>query len=151
MMTDGDKAVDEETATKARERVKALMESRPRPEDAQAKVMGVLNEAQKKALQGAMTRLREDGAKKGKAPEAGAPGKPAKELSDEEILNDPRLPERMKEKLKGMSAEERAEALKRLRDRLSNADGPGKRGAGGGGEEKKAPSSKDVKVPAQPK
>ena len=146
MMTPGEDApkVDAETSAKARARLTEIYAGRPKPEDAQAKAWSTLTEPQRTILQAEIKRVNEEMAKKGKPGAGGGGLEDLKGKSPEEIMNDPRVPERLRERLKAMTPEERKEAVKKFLDR--ERGGP-KRG-GDGGEGKPAPKPSDVNVPA---
>jgi hypothetical protein len=140
------KPVDAEASAKARARLSEIAAGRPKPEDAQAKAWAVLTEPQRTILDAEVKKLSEEMGKKARE------GRPGGDLSDlkgktpEEIMNDPRIPERLRERLKNMPAEQREEAIKRFLER--------ERGGGKGGEkggEKPAPSPSDVNVPRPPR
>jgi hypothetical protein len=144
MAPPADAKPDAEASKKALARIQEILASRPNPETAQTKAWSTLSDSQKKLLEAEIKRLTEEMQKKGKPGEAGNLDD-LKGKTPEEIMNDPRVPERLRERLKNMSPEERKEAIKRFLER-SREGGP--RRPGGDGEGKPAPKSSDVNVPA---
>jgi hypothetical protein len=136
------KPVDAEGSAKARARLTEIAAGRPKPEEAQAKAWAVLSEPQRKVLDAEVKKLSEEMGKKMRE------GRPGPGLSDlkgktpEEIMNDPRVPDRLRERLKNMPADQREEAIRRFLER--------ERG-GQGGEKKPAPKSSEVNVPRPPR
>lgn len=150
MMDPAENKVDAETSAKARARLAEILAGRPKPEDTQAKVFARLTEAQRKLVQEEIARLRQEMEKRAKDAKGAGAGSLVDELkgkSAEEIMNDPRVPERLRERLKNMTPEEREHAIKRLKE--SGLEGG--RPARGEGKDKPAPKSSDVDVPAAPK
>lgn len=125
-MTDSKPAVNSEESGKARERLKAIFDGRPKPQDTQTQMYAVLSETQKKLVQEALQKQRDEATKRltEKKKTAGGEEKPAGNLGDlknksaDEIMNDPRVPERLRERLKAMSPEDREKAVARIRERL---------------------------------
>lgn len=130
-------AVNAEEAGKARERLKAIFDGRPAAKDVQTKIFGVLTDTQKKLVQDALQKQRDElatraaskkaPAKSNSAPTADPKGEKKsgaaadlKGKSADEIMNDPRVPERLRERLKAMSPEDREKAIKRVRDRIQS-------------------------------
>lgn len=144
MMAPPETKADPEASKKAVARLQEIYAGRPKPEDAQAKAWSTLTEPQRTILQAEIKRVNEEMQKKAKPAEGGGGLEDLKGKSPEEIMNDPRVPERLRERLKNMTPEERKEAVKKFLDRER---GSPKRG-GEGGEDKPAPKSTDVKVPA---
>lgn len=150
-----------EDAAKARARVAEIFAGRPKPEDAQAKAWVVLNDSQKKLVQDEIARLQKEAesrmgkpaepAKPGEMPKPGERANPAdlaKQLegkTPDEIMNDARVPEALRERLRNMSPEERARAVERFRERLRNGEGLPRRG-----QDKPAPKPDEVNVPKSP-
>lgn len=135
---------DAEASKKALVRIQEILAARPKPEDAQTKAWSTLSETQKTTLQAEIKRLTDEMQKKAK-PADGGNLDDLKGKSPEEIMNDPRVPERLRERLKNMSPEDRKEAIKRFLER-SREGGP-RRGREEG-ENKPAPKPADVNVPA---
>jgi hypothetical protein len=154
MMSDG-KAVDEATHTKARDRAMQLIEGAPQPRDLQKKVWAVLSaeqrpvvEAQVKRMQAELEKRRTDQMESRKGEKAPGAADSAKTPTWEQVKNDPRVPQQMKDRLERMSPEQRDEAIKRLAERRrQGAEQGGKGGKGEKGEKKKAPGVQDVNVP----
>lgn len=149
-MDSSGKPADVQASAKARDQLLELLKSRPKPEDAQAKIWANLTDAQKPLAEKELARLREQAQKAAAKPgEKGGQDALLEELKNktpEEIMNDPRVPERLRERLRNMTPEQREQAIKRLRER--GAEGlRGRRDAA----DKPAPSSDDVQVPSQPK
>ncbi len=124
------KKVDSEAAAKARARLMEIYAQRPKPEDAQVKAFAVLSEAQKSAVQAQLARAKEEMTKR-----AAANAKGEKKVKDgltldgpmvnktpEEIMNDPKVPERLRERLKNMSPEDRAAAIKRYMEQSKSPE-----------------------------
>jgi len=139
-------------AAAARARVAEILAGRPKPEDAQAKAWSVLTDAQKKLVQEEIARLQKEAESRTGTPakpgEEMNPGELAKQLegkTPDEIMNDARVPEALRERLRNMSPEERARAVERFRERLRNGEWRPQRG-----ENKPAPRPDEVKVPKNP-
>lgn len=130
---------DPEASKKAVARLQEIYAGRPKPEEAQAKAWSSLTEPQRTILQAEIKRVTEEMQKKAK-PGEGQNLDDLKGKSPEEIMNDPRVPERLRERLKNMTPEERKEAVKRF---LERERGPKREG----GENKPAPKPSDVNVP----
>ncbi len=121
-------AMDPKAAEDARARLKELLQGAPKPADTHVKMFAVLNEAQKPVVEKELERLKKEtqgrrepgkidkGLEKGKGSVKNKPGADAKPLT----LNDPRIPERMRERIKSLPPEQQAEALKRASERLRN-------------------------------
>jgi len=151
MMSDG-KAVDEATHTKARDRAMQVIEGAPQPRDLQKKVWSVLTaeqrpvvEAQVKRMQAELEKRRSEQMESRKGEKAPGAAAPAQAPTWEQIKNDPRVPQQMKDRLEKMSPEQREEAIKRLAERRRQGAEQG--GKGAKGEKKKAPGVQDVNVP----
>lgn len=130
-------AASAEESGKARERLKAIFDGRPAAKDTQTTMFGVLTDTQKKLVQDSLAKQREELSKRAatkKAPRktdadpaTGASGEKKsgaaadlKGKSADEIMNDPRLPERLRERLKAMSPEDREKAIERVRERFKS-------------------------------
>lgn len=140
---------DAEASAKARARLMEIYAGRPKPEDAQAKAWSVLSEAQRKIVQEEVAKLQKDAGKRAARPAGGGALSDLKSKTAEEIMNDPRLPEKLRERQKAMTPEQREDAIKRLKER--GVEGLRERRANGGGADKPAPKPSDVNVPAEPK
>lgn len=157
--------IDAEAAAKARARLMEIYAQRPNPQDAQAKAFAVLTQPQREAVQAQLARAKEEMAKR-----AGANAKGEKKVKDgltldgpmanktpEEIMNDPKVPERLRERLKSMSPEDRAAAIKRYIEQSKGGEKAikptkeSRRNGESGGSNKPAPSPSDVNVPQAPK
>lgn len=129
----------------ARARLKELIAQAPKPEQARSKMWGVLSEPQRKLVEVELAKTREEmanrAADQGKKKNAGADGE-----GPVMSMDDPRIPEKARERLKNLSPEQREEAIKRLKERRPEN---GKRPAG----RKPAPPLEEVDIPApeQPK
>ncbi len=157
-----EKKVDPEAAAKARARLMEIYAQRPKPEDAQVKAFAVLNEAQRTAVQAQLARAKEELGKRGAANAKGAKkvteglklDGPATSKTPEEIMNDPKVPERLRERLKNMSPADREAAIKRYMEQARNGEKvkkptkEGQRNGEPGGVDKPAPKPSDVNVPA---
>jgi hypothetical protein len=105
----------------ARERAKELLDQAPKPAEAHEKIMAILTDAQRPVFERALKEARKDfesrGADAGPKPAAGQPL----------TLDDPRIPERARERIKRLPPEQQEEALRRLRDRVQRppGDAPG--------------------------
>lgn len=116
-------ANEKEEASKRR--LIEIMESAPKPKDAQAKVMSVLNEPQKELVKIEIERIRK--AAEQNRPAAGA----GPDLSG--------LPETARRRLENLPPEQREEAIKRLREQRAQRKA---------GEARPAPTPDEVNVPA---
>lgn len=122
-----DEKADAEAAAKARERLVQILEGRPKTEDAQAKIWAALTDAQKPIAEKELAKLREQAQRPTPTPAATPAGGEkskqdtlAEELKNktaDEIMNDPRVPERLRERLRNMTPEQREQAVKRMRER----------------------------------
>lgn len=139
-MMDGprDPRPSEAEVQEARGQLKALIEQAPKPEQARAKMWAVLSEPQRKIVEAELVKAREEmGAKAGEA------ARKKKAGGDAAIdINDPRIPEKARERLKNLPPEQREEALKRLKERREGEQG--KRPPG----RKPPPPIEDVNIPA---
>ncbi len=141
-MMDGPKGEkpSEGEVQEARARLKELFAEAPKLEQARAKMWGVLSEPQRKLVEAELVKVREDMSAKAvdqnkkKKAEAGGADKPVN-------IDDPRIPEKARERLKNLPPEQREEALKRLKERQKNEQG--KRPAG----RKPPPPIDEVDVP----
>ena len=144
---------DPAKAEDAKARLQELLESAPKPADTHAKMFAVLTDAQKPVLQKELDRLKKEVEDRQMAPKARKkvegrlgkdgkePGAGAPDAGPITSIDDPRIPERMRERLKNMRPEDRQQALERLKERFRAGEG-GDRG-------KPAPSTKeDVNVPS---
>lgn len=133
-----------------RQQFEELMAQAPKPEDAQAAVFNVLTDAQKPLVQARLEEIKKDMAERrlegpareyakrqiekgGKGgPKGGAKGGPKGKGGPEgRQFNPDNLPPKLKEKLEGMTPEEKAEAIKQFREKMGKRGGPG--GPGGPG------------------
>ncbi|QOJ00371.1 MAG: hypothetical protein HRU70_07655 [Phycisphaeraceae bacterium] len=144
--------IDEAAAEKARTRLREITEGAPKPADTQTKVLGVLTSVQRPLVDAELARMRQQGGMGGgqmneaitKAAEDG-------KITDAE-LDALELPERLKERLRNMSPEERAETAKNLGERMRNPDAQrGRPGQQPGNEQRPAPGPNDVRVPRAPR
>jgi len=116
---------DPKTGEQARERMKELLAGAPNPADTHAKIHAVLTDAQKQAFKGELQKVREEMEARRKPEGKDAPKAPAKDGKEAKDgkgpknidINDPRIPEKARERLKNMSPEEREEAIKRFQER----------------------------------
>lgn len=132
---EGDDAMMQEPdaagAEQAREKLRTLMETAPRPEDAHKAIFGVLTEAQRPLVQAEIERMRKEMEKRGA--EGGKPFDREKERAGRKLdkkgaeameggaptsIDDLRIPERMRERLKNLPEDQQQAALKRLWARL---------------------------------
>ncbi len=120
-----------------RDRLRQLLEGAPRAQAAHAKVWAVLTDHQRSLVQNSLERLRRAEEQRRRemagerAPDQSPPGqaqpvptpqtRPAPQRPVA-ILDDPRVPERLRERIRNMSPEDRQRALAQLRERLENAD-----------------------------
>jgi hypothetical protein len=109
-MMDSDKGAGEtgRPSEELRNKARELFEGAPKPEETHAKMMAVLTDAQKPVVQQEIERLRKEAQSKGGRPGPGA---------GDRKPQDGQLPERMQERLKNMTPEEREEAIKKYRER----------------------------------
>lgn len=110
MMDDDGMAIDA-----VRESMRVLAEKAPRQQDAHAKVWALLTEPQRAAATRELERAR---AEQRESEMGGMMGRPI------DVLNDPRVPEEMKQRISSMSPEDRERALARLRERLGASEPP---------------------------
>lgn len=130
----------ESEVQEARAQLRALFEQAPKPDEARARMWAVLSDPQRKAVEAELVKVREGMA--AKASEQGKRKKAAGADSSKVDLDDPRIPERARERLKNMTPEQREEAIKRLKERRQGE--PGKRPAG----RKPPPPIEDVNIPS---
>jgi hypothetical protein len=116
---------DPEAAKVARERLKEILQSAPKAVEVHAKMIAVLSDAQRDAFKANLERLRkeaqqshEDGmrAKPGKEGGKAENGKARLNIGERGARGED-LPPRLKDRLRNMTPEERAEAIKRFRER----------------------------------
>ncbi|MCC6949875.1 MAG: hypothetical protein IT433_00360 [Phycisphaerales bacterium] len=122
---------DAAAAEQAREKLRTLMETAPRPEDAHKAIFGVLTEAQRPLVQTEIERMRKE--MEQRAAEGGKQLDREKERAGRKLdkkeaeamegaaptsIDDPRIPERMRERLKKLPEDQQQAALKRLWARL---------------------------------
>lgn len=115
---------DPQKAAAAKSRLKEIHEGAPQATEVHAKVFGVLSADQRAAVEAALKKWKDEKADKGDG---------ANEKKPEGNVGAAR--ERMREKLKDMTPEERREAIKKFRERRGNQDG--NRGGEGASEPKK--------------
>lgn len=135
--------VDAAESAKARARILEIFAGRPKPEDAQAKAWAVLTEGQRTLVQAEVARIQKEGEKRPAKDVAAAPD--FKSMSEQEIMNDPRVPERLRKELQAMVPEQREKVVQKIREHgvaVFRANGRQNRG-----EAKPAPKLTDVKVP----
>jgi hypothetical protein len=123
-MQDGMQETDEVASKAAMTQLKKLMEGAPKPADVQVKVWNTLTEGQRLLMKEEMERLAKEG-------RGGA----------DPMLDNPRLPAELREKLANMSPEERREAIRKYREER------GKNKKEEGGTSTPPPPMDDVKVP----
>jgi hypothetical protein len=116
-----DEKPDPKKAETARERIKELLGGAPNPSDTHAKIYGVLTDAQKQAFKSELQKVREEmESRRGSDSKEQPKGKPeapkdgGKDAGKDADINDPRIPERARERLKNMTPQQREEALKRF-------------------------------------
>lgn len=123
---------DPKAAEDARARMRELVEGAPQVADTHAKMVAVLTQAQRPVFQAELERLKKDmadrrspakidrdinkknpdGAPKGDAPKTGEPAN----------LDEPRVPNTARQRIKVLPPDQQREALRRLKGRLPNAD-----------------------------
>jgi hypothetical protein len=130
-------------------RLRELAEGAPKPRDLHVRLWAVLNEAQREHVL-SMLRAHRDEAMAERRGQLGLSGDMGgamqgapKPITD---INDPRLPEAVRERLAGLSERERARVLERLNERLRQ-EGRGGGGGRSGRESKPPPSMDEVLVP----
>jgi hypothetical protein len=132
---------DPKKAEEAKAKLRELFQGAPKPADTHTQIFAVLSDPQKAAFQKEMDRLRKE--QQDKAGERRLDRKNAQKDSaaaKDIDINDPRIPEQMRERLKNMSPDERQQALERLNERIKRGKLPG--------DAKPAPSTDtDVNVP----
>lgn len=131
-------AFDAKAADEARNRLKELMEGAPSPADTHARIFALLTDPQKKAFQAELEKARKEmGSPRAlEKAEKKADGKLAKK-NDALNPDDPRIPQRLRDRLKDMTPQQREQALQRFRDRRNGKEG----------EAKPAPSTTDIPLP----
>lgn len=119
------------------QKLQELLESAPKMNDAQTKVWGVLSEKQQALVKTRLDELRKQDEKNradGKRPAAAAPGADA-------LKNfNPEQRQKVREKLQGMSPEERRQFIEQLREKRQSR-------RPGSGSDKPPPPMDDVNVP----
>lgn len=143
----------EQARVEAIGRLRELAEGAPKPRDLHVRLWAVLNEAQREHVL-SLLRAHRDGAMAERRGQLGLSGEMGgamqgapKPITD---INDPRLPEAVRERLAGLSERERARVLERLNERLRQGwrqEGRGGDGGRPGRETKPAPSMDEVPVP----
>ncbi len=129
-----------------RQQFEELMAQAPKPEDAQAAVFNVLTDAQKPLVQARLEEIKKDMAERrlegpareyakrqierGKGGKGGKGGPQGKGGPEGRQFNPDNLPPQLKEKLEGMTPEEKAEAIKQFRAKMGERRGPGRGGPG---------------------
>lgn len=119
-------------AEDARARMRELVEGAPQVADTHAKMVAVLTQAQRPVFQAELERLKKDMADRRspakidrqtdkKNPDA-APRTDATKTGEPTSLDDPRIPEAARQRIKAMPPGQQREALRRLKDRLRSAD-----------------------------
>jgi len=104
--------IDPEKAAAAKTRLREIREAAPQPTEVHAKIFAVLTPDQRSAVESALQKSKEQAASKREAADS----------KDSPPRADAPARERLREKLKDMTPEERREAVKKLRDRRSNPD-----------------------------
>jgi hypothetical protein len=120
----------------ARDQLRALMETAPRPEDSHKAIFALLTDSQRPLVEKEIERLRtemdkraQEGGKqldreaerakrtldKKDAPDGKSDAAGGKDITS---IDDPRIPERARERLKNLPPEQQREALRRMRERL---------------------------------
>jgi len=132
-------SADAKKSEDAKAKLRELMEGAPKSADTHARIFAVLSDTQKAAFQKQLDTDRKEMQERagGKKLDRKAAAKGAPVAGKDLDINDPRIPEKMRERLKNMPPAEQQQALERMRDRINR-----------GGEAKPAPSTKDVQVPA---
>lgn len=115
----------------AKARLREIADGAPKAADAHAKMFAVLSGSQKELVQKELVKIREQTQNR---PAGGQQGRPAAGGGPVTSIDDPRIPEQMRERLKNMSPEDREAALKRISERIANAEGDQRRRGGQGGE-----------------
>ncbi|HEX2838461.1 MAG TPA: hypothetical protein VHN77_10070 [Phycisphaerales bacterium] len=108
MMDEDAPMVDEAQAESARTRLKELLDGAPKPADAHARVMAILSDAQRTAVNAEVERIQKEAAERARTKPGDEAGKG--ERPREEFLKN--LTPEEREKLKSMSPEERREFVK---------------------------------------
>ncbi|MFZ4573241.1 MAG: hypothetical protein ACOYN0_02520 [Phycisphaerales bacterium] len=134
---DGMQTTDAATSEAAKDQLKKLLANAPKPADTQAKLWTVLTDAQKPVVQKELERIQKEAGKKDKkGGDQATPG-------EDPVMNNPRLPAELKEKLKDMSPEQRREAIRKWREERQKEKAPSK-----GGDKKAPPGMDEVEVPS---
>lgn len=148
--------VDPAEAQAARDALKTLMDAAPQPKEVHDKIWNVLTEAQRPIYKAALDKAQEEmmarakrGAQPGRPGQGVPPGAQPGDRPDmeklreelkgktpDEIMNDPRVPERLRRRIEQLPPEERGDAIRRW---LDNAGRPRPEGAGGDGQPPRRP------------
>lgn len=110
-------------AAAARQKVKELLDGAPKPADAHAKVFAILTPVQKAAFEKSLQKARQEfekqraGQDKNRSKPGTKPDQPM-DAASPMTLDDPRIPERTRERIKRLPADKQHEALRRLQERL---------------------------------
>lgn len=115
---------DPEKAAAAREKVKAIIEGAPKAADTHVKMMAILSAEQRAEFDKNLAKARAEFDKRNDPREierAREKGKGVKDAAAPTLkIDDPRIPAKMRERIKQMPAERQQEALRRLERRLES-------------------------------
>ncbi|GJQ29511.1 MAG: hypothetical protein HBSAPP03_13950 [Phycisphaerae bacterium] len=121
---DAMKDADPKAVEAARGRLRELIAGAPQPSEVHAKMYAVLSESQRPAFQAELERLKKD------MLDRRAPGKVEKQVDKKSPdaakddgpmrLDDPRIPEAARERIKALPPDQQREAFRKLRERLRN-------------------------------
>lgn len=125
-MQDSMSDADPKKVEDARARLREIMEGAPQVGDIHAKMFAVLTEAQRPVFQAELDRLKKE------ITDRREPGKVDKQIdkrnpdappaTDQPLsLDDPRIPEQVRERIKALPPDEQRAAIRRLMERLRNA------------------------------
>jgi|GEM_PF-768807 len=153
-LTEEQKKEQAAKAEKAKARLKEIMESAPKREDAESKVNAILSDGQKDLVQKRIAEMQKKAEERAaeRRPGRGRPGgegegrpgaKGGKELSPEQQAQREARRTEMREKLKNMSPEERKAYIEDMRAKRAEKGGKGPRG-----ERKPAPDAERVTPPS---
>ena len=139
MQGDPMQAPDAAESAQALDRLKELGGTMPQFADAQSKMWGVLNEGQRAIVQKELDTYRQE--QKNKSAKNAAPAAPGQDP----IMDNPRIPQDMKDKLKDMTPEQRREVIRKWREQKKAER---EQGDSSPKTQKPAPGMDEVDVPA---
>lgn len=130
---------DAAESAQALDRLKEIGGTMPQFADAQSKMWGILTEGQRAIVQKELDKYREE--QKNKSSKNATPAAPGQDP----IMDNPRIPQEMKDKLKDMTPEQRREAVRKWREQKKAER---EQGDSAPKTQKPAPGMDEVDVPA---